>query len=488
VKTFFIQLHKITGSALSLLFLMWCLTGVVLVFVGFPHASRQQRFEKLDYLSESDFQNLPYFDQTESGKIELEKYQGELVYRKYKGKKSQQVFNAKQRHKLPLFSKSQAICEAEHFINAKVTSVDSIAELDSWIPWGYYKPLLPFFKCYMDDPDHSVLYVSAQSGTVVQHTQRSSRWYARIGAIPHWIYFSQIKQNADVWQITVLILGIISLLVAISGMVVAFFRFKRNSDGKISDLSVYKKWSYKWHHIFGLCIGLLFCIFLLSGIFYATGVPNWISAKPSGKPATSVWNKRSKTDSVIHPSQIWKQLPQKEGVRKIAWESAMGRQVVNVYYDDYRSPKTFIAIQTDSLIPFTATKDEIQQFAQKKFKDQFQSIEIQNKYDSYYEECGMFHHPLPAYKVNLNDGFGTSVFIDPATGKAVEYFNANKKDRRWLTKGLHKFDFSIFNKADWLRKTILIIVCLIGTAVSFTGVLLSWKWIKRMFKKRLKKK
>ncbi|NJO70389.1 MAG: hypothetical protein HC830_14895, partial [Bacteroidetes bacterium] len=50
--------------------------------------------------------------------------------------------------------------------------------------------------------------------------------------IPHLMYFPQIKQNEERWENTILILGIIGLLVTISGLVVAFFRFKRDDSGK----------------------------------------------------------------------------------------------------------------------------------------------------------------------------------------------------------------------------------------------------------------
>ena len=92
---------------------------------------------------------------------------------------------------------------------------------------GYYKPLLPFFKCYMADEKHSVLFVSAKTGTVIQHTTRYSRWMARLGAIPHLMYFPRIKQYANRWENTILVLGIIGILVTISGLFVAFFRFKK---------------------------------------------------------------------------------------------------------------------------------------------------------------------------------------------------------------------------------------------------------------------
>lgn len=82
-------------------------------------------------------------------------------------------------------------------------------------------------------------------------------------------------------------------------------------------------------------------------------------------------------------------------------------------------------------------------------------------------------------KSSYTNRYNTILFIDPQSGKAVEYLHNNKKTERWLTRGLHKLDFSIFDNVEWLRKTILIILCLGGIAVSVTGVILSWKWLRR---------
>ncbi|MBN2166906.1 MAG: PepSY domain-containing protein [Marinilabiliaceae bacterium] len=483
MKKLLIQIHKTTGSLLSLLFLIWCFTGIILLFKGFPHSNRHDRFEKLEYLNEIDFANLPYFDDTNSGNIELEKYQGKLVYRKANGRKEQAVYDAHTLQPINNFTKAQAIYEAEKYVNAKVLKTDSINSIDSWIPWGYYKPLLPFYKCNMDDDKCSVIYISSKTGTVIQHTTRYSRWMARLGAIPHLMYFPQIKQNAKLWKNTILILGIIGILVTISGIIVAFFRFKRDRKRKIINITIYKKRSYKWHHIFGLFTGLFLFTFLLSGIFYATGVPSWISAKPAGKSPLSIWNQQITTNLNIHPKRIWQLIPEKKGLRKIAWSSSMGQPTIEVYYNDYNVSENYF-IKNDTLIRLSTTEKEIKSYAIEKLGSANFTITIQDKYDRYYKSSGMYFHSLPAYKISFDNKFNTVLYIDTQSGKAVEYLHNNKKAEQWLTRGLHKLNFSIFHNIEWLRKTILIILCLGGLVVSVTGIILSWKWLKREIKNK----
>lgn len=482
MKKTLIQIHKIFGSLISLLFLMWFISGIILVFVGFPHASRQERFEQLRAFNCEALKSIKPFPEFGSKKIEFELYNNTPVYRIYSGRRSQKVIDANTLLHIKSFSKAEAIKTAQNFNGCSVTQVDSLNQLDSWIPWAYYKPLLPFYKCYLNDDLHTVIYVSSKTGLIIQETNRQSRWLARFGAIPHWIYFKQLKQNQQLWEVIVVLLGIIGLIACISGLWVAFYRVKRGSDNKIVALTVYKKWDYKWHHLLGWFLGFLLCTFTLSGIFYTTGIPSWMINKPKGQSFTSQWNKSTSLDSTIHPQQIWKQLPNKMGIRKIAPSSSMNKQTVSIFYDDYRRPLSYQILNNDSIIPFSVSDKEVLEYAKNIFEEDQLTITLQTQYDNYYEANGMFYHPLPVYKIIVDDAYGTTLFIDPTNGKAVGHFDNNKRWKRWLTKGLHKFEFPIFEKYDWLRKVLLIGVLLIGTFMCVTSVVLSWKWFKRVIK------
>ena len=89
-------------------------------------------------------------------------------------------------------------------------------------------------------------------------------------------------------------------------------------------------------------------------------------------------------------------------------------------------------------------------------------------------------------KLAENDEAQNLIYIDPGTGKVVTSFTRNSKIHRWLYQGLHKFNFQFLVEHNWLRKILLIILSLGGIVISFSGVVLSWKWIKRKTKKHKK--
>ncbi len=52
MKKFFIQLHRILGTALSLAFLMWFLSGMVMIYSGFPRANKKMAFNNSESVSQ----------------------------------------------------------------------------------------------------------------------------------------------------------------------------------------------------------------------------------------------------------------------------------------------------------------------------------------------------------------------------------------------------------------------------------------------------
>ena len=57
----------------------------------------------------------------------------------------------------------------------------------------------PLLKYEVDDGQGTQLYVSPRAAEVVQATTRSDRAKAWIATIPHWLYFSALRQNQPLW-------------------------------------------------------------------------------------------------------------------------------------------------------------------------------------------------------------------------------------------------------------------------------------------------
>lgn len=480
LKNYVVATHKYVGTLMSSLLLMWCLTGFVLLFVGFPHASRQDRFVALEHLSDSSLEKVKLLPQTYSKGARLEMYNHRPVYRIKKGMKKELVIDAETLEVISSFDFQNCRQAAQAFVEGSLLRADTITQLDSWIPWHYYQPLLPFYKFYYDDEEHTVVYVSSTTGSVIQRTTRHSRWMARIGAIPHWVYFKQIKSKVSLHKTLVTVLGLLGLFACLSGLVLGFIRVKRNAEGKVTDWSVFKKPMYRYHHILGLFVGLFLCTYLLSGIFYTTGVPSWIAASKEGKSAMKTWNTE---EAVVHllPSDIFRQLPRQQELRQMTWGSSMGSPVIRAYYNDYKQAEVYTLEGDTSLQPFVCQQHDVLALAEDYFPDANVDLSVQRTYDYYYEENGMYHHPLPVFKVALNNDTKEVLYIDPKTGKAVEYLDHKKRVQRVLTKTLHKMELPLLYKYNTWRIIVSVIILTLCTVVSYTSLVLSLRYLKRKF-------
>ena len=80
-----------------------------------------------------------------------------------------------------------------------IYTADTLHALDQWIPFGYLRKEFPIYKFSFQDARKQQIYVSSQTGNVLQWTDRPARIWAYLGAIPHWVYFTGLRQHQPAW-------------------------------------------------------------------------------------------------------------------------------------------------------------------------------------------------------------------------------------------------------------------------------------------------
>jgi len=485
LKKTLLKIHQVTGIALSLMFCIWFVSGIVLIYAGFPHASREDRFLFLKPFSQTDFEHILPLPDSVKGSVKLDKLNDTPVYRVSAGKKAQKIYNAETLQPIGNFSEELCKQEAQRFLDSSILKSVKINQLDQWMPWSYYQPLLPIYKFYMNDSRHTVLYMSSKTGTIVQQTDRKTRWLARIGAIPHWIYFRSLRLNVQHWNQVVIWISVIGLLTSISGIIAGIIRLnKRKKRKKNRSITPYKKFWYKWHHLAGFFFGLFVFTFLLSGLFSVVDFPDNNASKKQIFEPRKLWDKGAKApvNSGHSFSELWQVLQNKNGVRKLEWGTSMGKPAWFVYYNNYQVPEVYIATRDTICRQQPYSLQQMKQRAALLFNDPSYSISVQSEFDNYYQSSGMFSRPLPVYKISWNNEAQNLMYISPGTGKVLSSFTRSTKIHRWLYQGLHKFNFQLLVEHNWLRKLLLIILSSGGIVLSFSGAVLSWKRIKRKIK------
>ena len=88
------------------------------------------------------------------------------------------------------------------------------------------------YQFSFDDPARTDLYVSASTGEVILDTNRRERLLSWFGAIPHWLYPLQLRQNGPLWTQIVIWTSVAGTFLAATGLYVGISRMRRRRQRK----------------------------------------------------------------------------------------------------------------------------------------------------------------------------------------------------------------------------------------------------------------
>lgn len=104
-------------------------------------------------------------------------------------------------------------------------------------------------------------------------------------------------------------------------------------------------------------------------------------------------------------------------------------------------------------------------------------------YDSYYyDQHG--HKRLPVLRLKFNDGNRTWLYLNPNTLSLDARYTQRSRVERWVYNGLHTLDFPFLYRRRPLWDVIVIALSVGGLALSATGVVLGWRYLRRSRKRK----
>ena len=467
---FLSRLHKVLGSALSLILLIWVISGFVLIFHKFPHAKKKAYFENSKTLDTISFIPKGKF---KSLSLELANKRQYFRVTPSEGK-NYTVNDTNGKHK-KYFSYSECKNIATNECIGDIYKTDTLTKFDRWIPWSHFKRYFPIYKFHFDDEKSSVLYVSSVTGTIVQHTTSSERVYAWFGAIPHWFYFKWLRLQKGLWINVILSVSGIATIFCLLGLILGIKRtikYRKRKDKKRLSLSPFKKRWYKWHHISGLIFGIVLLIWCMSGFFSLTDAPEFI-AKSSELPSfRKAWYGKNLVADSTQITAINSLLKSERDVKKIEWKIINNQSILYIYRI-YNKPESYI-FKNNTLIPKKFFNIEIREALKEVYSDSKVKLNIMTKYDSYYYSSKKRLKPLPVFKSVIDDEL--NIYLNPENGKIVKINDPNSRAGRWLYKGMHCFNIGILQNSIW--RIVLIIILLTGCTIMCVSGL--WLFLRRL--------
>lgn len=475
-----IQIHKWLGVIMFPVFLIWCLSGFVMLFHSFPYYDSEQLFYKQTNLNSFTHNIETIQDTTLSpSSLSLQVLNNQAIYL-YKGKN----YTASNFSLIEKYTKENLDQQVEELYQDTILKVEVMEDLDIWIPWKHLTTAFPIYKYYIDDDSKTQVYFSQKTGRIVQETTQKSRFFAYIGAIPHLFYYKWLKLKPDLYRQLIIILAIIGMIVCLSGIIMGFY-MSLKSWRRSYKISNYRKWSYRWHHILGLFFGLLLFTFLFSGMLYTIQIPQWIISQKRELNFHQIWNgKELKTKDYVLPISKILSDPRFTKIKKIEWKQ-IDEKPYYFLYKMFQEPIIIDAETNDSGRVKIFTPQEIESIFAKRFRDTIAyTTSFISETDGYYN----INKPLSVLRFELNDADNTWIYIDSNNPGFLPSLNKSQRIRRWLYHGLHTFDIPYLFKHQILRKSILIVVLLFLSIISITGSILGIKYIKRKKKRRKKAK
>jgi len=454
-----------------------------MIYHTFPRVGQPEKLARMDFLTP----DLPSLDEIMSRLPEGEKIQM-LTLNRYLGqtvfhiRTSKNVYDlpADSLNTLPIIDWPRVERVATLWCDAPIARVDTLRKLDQWIPFGYLKKEFPIYKFHFNDPEKHQLYISSVSGEVLQCTDQKSRFWAWLGTIPHWVYFTWLRQDSSLWIDTVIWLSGIGCIMCIAGIWWGIRDVRIARKRNKSFTPYVKKW-YKWHHITGFVFGFFVLTFTFSGMMSLANVPGWISSpKLEINPRIAIRQHLPQYEN--YPLDYREVIAAHPGmIRQIEWGGIFDRP----FYILQTDRKAIVVDASNT----TAHSLDLQadylrhSICEIHGQDTQVDVELLTSYDYYYISRKR-NLDLPVWKVTVEDIDNSCYYINPTTG-AYRYINNTSRWRHWMYPALHSYSIPFLANNPVLWNIIMWGTMLGGTIVSLTGVVLGYRYLIRK-SKRLK--
>lgn len=472
-KRWLFLVHQWIGIGTCLLFLVWFLSGLVMVYVPFPALTPAERLAGLRPVTweavrvgpaEAERVASPHFALRS---LALEMSADEPVWRVQPWYGPQLTVSARSGELLDSFDADYAARAAAAFGDADVVEVETLVR-DQWSVPNGFDPHRPLHRVRLAGPQRRDLYVSGRTGAVVLDTNARERFWNWLGSVPHWIYPTVLRKDNAAWRQVVMWVSGPCILVAITGIWIGILRTRfgrrRYRGGRMTP---YHGWML-WHHVAGLAGGLTLTLWIFSG---------WLSVDPfrilGSAPGLSrdAMAEYAGTDALPETSAARLAAAVGEGARRVEFGWSAGRAWM-VAQDGSGGE---VVLDAATLEPLRLDEQTLVAAASRLMPDvPVLGVETLTAPDAYWYALASLPR-LPVLRIRFADDAGTWVHLDPATGRVLGSLGRRDRVYRWVYDLFHKWDLNVLMLNRPLWDALLWGLSLVGIVTSVTGVYIGWR-------------
>jgi len=441
--------HRYLGIALGLLMLMWCLSGIVMMYVPYPSLPEAERVKALAPIDWNGCCALVDAPQTLSSfRIEM---LGDDPVLRTDDATIDLAFGAKLPHSV---AAAEAVATARRY--APDATVLDVIERDQWTVSSDFNSARPFYRLSLHDPADTILYISQRDGMAVQRVTVHERFWNWFGAIPHWLYFTPLRQNGRLWSGVMVYLALAGVVLVLLGLAAGIAQFVRRLAGRWSGY----RGLLQWHHIPALVFGVFLLSWITSGLL---SMNPWGLLEGRGSEAEQQRLSNtpiSRIDAGIALSRFVRAHP--AGITQLRYAPLLGHPYFIATYTN-GTQRRFDAQATPA--PLRESDWRAVQQALR-----LPPLERLAHEDDYY----FSHHRdvvrLPVYRSVTPDS--TRFYFDAMSGELLGKLDGGARGYRWLHQGLHRLDFTATLRARPLWDIVMLALLLGASFIAATGSLL----------------
>lgn len=491
--------HRWTGVAACVLMALWFVSGVVMLFVGYPKLMPLERLHNLPTLQAGACcipveQALRKAAKPEAvQEIVLTSIMGKPHYRLRQGNGRYLTIDAITGETAAPVDQQRASRAASAFMSGVQASYLGTVEEDRWTHSGALNAHRPLHRVQMNDGAHTLLYVSSTTGQVVMDAPLAERRWNYVGAWLHWLYMFRDRPADPAWSWIVIVLSGIGVVGAVTGTVAGLWRWRFGRPYKSGSRSPYRAGYLRWHHLLGLAFAAITCTWIFSGlmsmnplaVFDAKARPN-IAAYQGGTPGA----RHLGLDVPMALSMLERQ---RFHAVEVEWRALGGTPFMLAR--DRNNSTRLIRQEASSYVVLEQWPESLLLAAGRRAVDApVASARWYFQYDRYYfrrDQASMYGNAerrLPVLRMAFDDSDNTWLYLDSHTG-AVELASSRaQRSGRWLFNFLHSWDIPSMLDADVARKVALILFSLGGLALSVTSIVIAYArlqiWVSRLRRRR----
>ena len=450
-------LHRYLGISVGALMVMWCVSGVVMMYVSYPDLGENGRLRHLAPIAWSGCCKISsdvLADADPAGEFQVEML-GDRATAYLRGAGGPRLIDLATGLPIDRVSSDQAATVAKRYTRdaAGAPRMLGLIDDDQWTIAGDFNADRPLYHFSLDDENGTELYVSSVAGTAVQLTTARERFWNRLGAVPHWLYFTELRRHASLWSRIMISASLVGCFLAATGI---FIGVRQLVHQPVGSWSPYRGFNL-WHHMAGLVFGAFALSWVLSGLL-SMNPWGWLEGASAQAERAHLRGSTELTGARLKdalaalvrspPSGVvsLKLAPLEDRLYFIATAGDGERRRLNAEGDPAplsHRDLTYVAGALGGAAPVPVAT-------------------LMTSEDAYY----FSHHKdivrLPVYRMILEDG--TRYYIDTVAGTLIAKIDPSAQAYRWWHEGLHRLDFTaaLRGRPQW---DVLMLLLMCGVTV-----------------------